>query len=499
MTNRDIKLHELALPIAELKSDKRLMEKLIKIKELFVGEDYYSEYNFLSKNKEFIEKLKDLKFKLALRNGSGWFFFDEYFLFNVNVKLEYTQDHKMMYLNDSVMIYVVPISKIKINIKEKKNNGTYQSTPKQGSAVKGAIVGGALAGTTGAVIGATAASKPNTPKSHFYSDGTYILEMYANFVNPYEFKLFKYDKISKKIEPNKEFYLNMMLMNKHYTLFDSPDLIIADYQSVLDEISKVTKRIQKKEDCMELIYNIYKLNPKINIYTKDLNFINSLYNIFISLNKPELNNCLSNIKNKIVEVEEDKKVLRKQINAETVHLNSLKSWQITKKSQITDRIEKLQKILDNQDDLSIYIDEVITSLKNTPEYVKLYNKQKWLNDQHKNKEENFENHLKTQLKNCIYLYYNQNSDYIICLKNIKNTIDADFDNDIHNKSKWYQMLNIFCFLLKNDGGYSISEMKFKNKEINNMSNEDIGKLLKILLKLNVVEEFLNIYDIKKND
>ena len=54
MTNRDIKLHELALPIAELKSDKRLMEKLIKIKELFVGEDYYSEYNFLSKNKEFI-------------------------------------------------------------------------------------------------------------------------------------------------------------------------------------------------------------------------------------------------------------------------------------------------------------------------------------------------------------------------------------------------------------------------------------------------------------
>lgn len=127
----------------------------------------------------------------------------------------------------------------------------------------------------------------------------------------------------------------------------------------------------------------------------------------------------------------------------------------------------------------------------------MYNRQKEIENQYKAEQANTENYIKFQMKNCINLYFSQNSDYIICLKNIRNKIDSFFDDDLHKKSEWYEILKTFEFLLKNDNGSSIDNMRFKNKYFENMSRDKIKSLLQVLLKLDVIEEFLNVYEIKK--
>ena len=110
---------------------------------------------------------------------------------------------------------------------------------------------------------------------------------------------------------------------------------------------------------------------------------------------------------------------------------------------------------------------------------------------------NTEDYIKCQMKKCINLYFSQNSDYIIRLKNIKNKIDSFFDDDLQKKAEWYEILKTFEFLLKNDNGSSIDNMRFKDKYFQNMSRDKIKSILQVLLKLDVVEEFLNVYEIKK--
>ncbi len=65
------------------------------------------------------------------------------------------------------------------------------------------------------------------------------------------------------------------------------------------------------------------------------------------------------------------------------------------------------------------------------------------------------------------------------------------------KAEWYEILKTFEFLLKNDNGSSIDNMRFKDKYFQNMSRDKIKSILQVLLKLDVVEEFLNVYEIKK--
>ena len=94
MTNREIKLRELALPTDMLKANKSILVKLRKIQELFKGE-----YNFnLHFDQEFMKKLGDLNFHMVLYS-CGWFLFDDNFIFNVLVNHTFVDNRHLAKLN----------------------------------------------------------------------------------------------------------------------------------------------------------------------------------------------------------------------------------------------------------------------------------------------------------------------------------------------------------------------------------------------------------------
>ncbi len=175
----------------------------------------------------------------------------------------------------------------------------------------------------------------------------------------------------------------------------------------------------------------------LNIYVLESDFVNSLVDLLTSINDEELDvtiKYLRNIQNKMLEITDNKEILKKQITNENKQLECLSFWQVSKRNQIKDRIEKLRKKINEQDDSLAYIDTIIDNLKNTSGYLKLYNRQKEIENQYKMEQANTEDYIKCQMKKCINLYFSQNSDYIIRLKNIKNKIDSFFDDDLQKKS-----------------------------------------------------------------
>lgn len=499
MKNREIKLRELSLPTDMLKANKSILVKLRKIQELFKGE-----YNFnLHFDQEFMKKLGDLNFHMVLYS-CGWFLFDDNFIFNVLVNHTFVDNEKnkfsrIKFLEDSLTVYVIPINKVEIVLKNNNMNGTYESSLKQGDVVKGAIAGGVIAGSTGAIIGAAATMK-NENKVHSYCVEKYKIELYANFSRPYEFELFEYNYGSKKIEPTKNFYFNEAISHKYYNRSADLNEVISDYQAIIERMQFTSEQVRKKEECLDLIYKIYGKKSNLNIYVLESDFVNSLVDLLTSINDEELDvtiKYLRNIQNKMLEITDNKEILKKQITNENKQLECLSFWQVSKRNHIKDRIEKLRKKLNEQDDSLAYIDTIIDNLKNTSGYLKLYNRQKEIENQYKMEQANTEDYIKCQMKKCINLYFSQNSDYIIRLKNIKNKIDSFFDDDLQKKAEWYEILKTFEFLLKNDNGSSIDNMRFKDKYFQNMSRDKIKSILQVLLKLDVVEEFLNVYEIKK--
>ena len=266
-----------------------------KIKENLLGSNYVDE--------EMPRRAKELGAKFMIECsctdifktehlGSTCMFLTSYFLiwvctpnWNKNLKSGITT-----YLKSETPMIVMPLSVLKnIYFESKEMGGTWKPVIKEkaGDPVKGAVVGGIIAGATGAVIGAAVSSKPKNEtviRGGSFHCKYYIAKIEMAEKSRIEAEIFNIDTVTKAIsdEHRWTYLMNEIILGKHDTSSVLDGTIIEDYSETLDEIMDGCVDYKKRLKCVQIIEQEIKQKLEIPIYCSNEAFFFKLYDSIVS-------------------------------------------------------------------------------------------------------------------------------------------------------------------------------------------------------------------------
>lgn len=204
--------------------------------------------------------------------GSTCMFLTSYFLIwvcipnrNMNLRSNVTT-----YLKSNTPVIVMPLTALKnIRFESRDSSGGWNPIikEKQGNPVKGAVIGGLVAGTTGAVVCAVAASTPK--KTTVIRDGNFHSKIYTAKVEVgeksiIEAEVFDVDTETKKLYDRYRwiYFMNETIgEKKHDALSFIDGNIIIDYLNTIESITDNAVDYKKDKNVFKLLSEKQSNNP----------------------------------------------------------------------------------------------------------------------------------------------------------------------------------------------------------------------------------------------
>lgn len=304
--------------------------------------------------------------------GSTCMFLTSYFLIwvcipnrNMNLRSNVTT-----YLKSNTPVIVMPLTALKnIRFESRDSSGGWNPIikEKQGNPVKGAVIGGLVAGTTGAVVGAVAASTPK--KTTVIRGGNFHSKIYTAKVEVgeksiIEAEVFDVDTETKKLYDRYRwtYFMNETIgEKKHDALSFIDGNIIIDYLNTIESITDNAVDYKKRQKCVQIVMRETKQQPNIPIYSST--------KIFFSKLCDSIMNCSSEsiiLKNMVSELKPfyKEKIRQENIQQEITELkqkrDQLGLFRSKDKKKITDEICNLEDTIIKDYEYSLLTKEIAT-------------------------------------------------------------------------------------------------------------------------------------------
>lgn len=296
--------------------------------------------------------------------GSTCMFLTSYFLIwvctpnrNINLKSGIST-----YLKSETPVIVMPLSVLKnIYFESKEMGGAWKPVIKKkaGNSVKGAVMGGILAGATGAVIGAAVSSKPKNEtviRGGSFHCKYYIAKVEIAEKSKIEAEIFDIDTVTKAIsdEGRWTYLMNEILLGKHDTSSLLDSAIIEDYSEILDEIMDGCVDYKKRQKCVRIIEQEIKQKLEVPTYCSNETFFFKLYDSIAKCNSPSIiiQKIISELE-PYYEEENRREKIQKEILELKQKKNQLGIFKSKDKQRIEDEISSLERTINENGEYSL--------------------------------------------------------------------------------------------------------------------------------------------------
>ena len=318
--------------------------------------------------------------------GSTCMFLTSYFLiwvctpnWNINLKSGINT-----YLKPETPVIVMPLSVLKnIYFESKEMGGAWKPVIKEkaGNPVKGAVMGGILAGATGAVIGAAVSSKPKNEtviRGGSFHCKYYIAKVEIAEKSRIEAEIFNIDTVTKAIsdEHRWTYLMNEILLGKHDTSSLLDGTIIEDYSEILDEIMDGCVDYKKRQKCVHIIEQEIKQKLEIPTYCSNETFFFKLYDSIANRNSPSIiiQKIISELE-PYYEEENRREKIQKEILELKQKKNQLGMFKSKDKQRIEDEISSLERTINENGEYSL-LKKYIVNLSFLDDLLETENQQK---------------------------------------------------------------------------------------------------------------------------
>lgn len=282
------------------------------------------------------------------------------------------RSHVTTYLKPDTSIIVMPLSVLKdICFESKDFNGSWMPVVKEktGNPVKGAVIGGFVAGTAGAVIGAAISSKPKNEtiiSGGSFHDRKYAAKIVLGEKSIIETEIFTIDTETKKFtdESRWTYLMNEVIgEKKHIDQYNRPlidDTIIEDYLNIFNEIMDRSVDYSKRKKCIYIVEQEMSQKIDVSVYCSNETFFLELYNSIVNHASSSgiIKKIISNL-NPYYEENIRREKIQKKIFELKQKKNQMGLFQSKEKKQIANEICGLESAINENNEYSLLKKDIV--------------------------------------------------------------------------------------------------------------------------------------------